>query len=110
MSLAMSHRMFGVRCGRTAPNRPELGLSDGGRGGGGVVTPHGRSVAAQPRGNGGTAPAPRGGNPRRGGGGGPDPAGGPTAGPAESCQGPPPWAGKGKPDKAAKAALKQACD
>ena len=31
----------------------------------------------------------------------------PAAG--SGCQGPPPWAGKGKPDKAAKAARKQAC-
>ena len=76
---------------------------------GGVVKNHGQYVRSQPKGNRAAAAASRCGKPLQADEDGSDPAGGSTAGPADGCQGPPPWAGKGKPDKAAKAARKQAC-
>lgn len=73
---------------------------------GGTVKNHGQYVRSQPKGNRAAAAASRCGKPLGAGaddgnGGAPEKAGG--------CQGPPPWAGKGKPDKAAKDARKQAC-
>jgi hypothetical protein len=74
---------------------------------GGEVKNHGQYVRSQPKDNRAEAAASRCGKPVQAGTG-DDPAGGPGGQGAE-CQGPPPWAGKGKPDAAAKAARKQAC-
>ena len=76
---------------------------------GGPVKNHGQYVRSQPKGNRAQAAASRCGKPLQAGQGGADDADGGTAGPAGDCQGPPPWAGKGKPDQAAKDARKQAC-
>lgn len=70
-----------------------------------VFKNHGQYVRSQPKGNRAAAAASRCGKPLGAGaddgnGGAPEKAG---------CQGPPPWAGKGKPDKAARDARKQAC-
>jgi hypothetical protein len=74
---------------------------------GGEVKNHGQYVRSQPKGKRAEAAASRCGKPVQAGTG-DDPAGGP-GGQGGACQGPPPWAGKGKPDAAAKAARKQAC-
>ena len=73
---------------------------------GGVVKNHGQYVRSQPKGNRAAAAASPCGKPLKAGAGdgngaAPEKAGG--------CQGPPPWAGKGGPDQAAKDARKQAC-
>jgi hypothetical protein len=78
---------------------------------GGVVKNHGQYVRSQPKGSRATAAASRCGKPLQAGNG-DDPGDGkgdPSGGKAAGCQGPPPWAGKGKPDQAAKDARKQAC-
>jgi hypothetical protein len=73
---------------------------------GGVVKNHGQYVRSQPKEDRAVAAASRCGKPLKAGagdgnGGAPEKSG--------DCQGPPPWAGKGKPDQAAKDARKQAC-
>ena len=68
---------------------------------------HGQYVRSQPKGDRGAAGASRCGKPLQAGQDGSDSAGGGKLG--GDCQGPPPWAGKGKPDKAAKEARRQAC-
>lgn len=67
---------------------------------------HGQYVRSQPKDKRAEAAASRCGKPVQAGG--DDSAGGGDEKGA-GCQGPPPWAGKGKPDEAAKAARKQAC-
>jgi hypothetical protein len=67
---------------------------------------HGQYVRSQPKDKRAEAAASRCGKPVQAGAGGDDSSGGGTV---AGCQGPPPWAGKGKPDAAAKAARKQAC-
>jgi large repetitive protein len=74
---------------------------------GGEVKNHGQYVRSQPKGKRAEAAASRCGKPVQAGTG-DDPTAGP-GGQGGACQGPPPWAGKGKPDAAAKAARKQAC-
>jgi hypothetical protein len=66
---------------------------------------HGQYVKSQPKEKRAEAAKSRCGKPVQAG------SGGDSADPAAGtgCQGPPPWAGKGKPDPAAKAARKQAC-
>jgi len=76
---------------------------------GGPVKNHGQYVRSQPKGSRAQAAASRCGKPLQAGQDGADDSGGRTAGPAAGCQGPPPWAGKGKPDQAAKDARKKAC-
>jgi len=76
---------------------------------GGPVKNHGQYVRSQPKGSRAQAAASRCGKPLQAGQDGSDDAGGTAGGPAAGCQGPPPWAGKGKPDKAAKAARQKAC-
>ncbi|MGH9009974.1 MAG: hypothetical protein ACRDYF_09040 [Acidimicrobiia bacterium] len=73
---------------------------------GGTFKNHGQYVKSQPKEKRAEAAASRCGKPIQAGTG--DDSGDGKAGKAE-CQGPPPWAGKGKPDEAAKAARKQAC-
>jgi hypothetical protein len=73
----------------------------------GVIKNHGQYVKSQPKGSRATAAASRCGKPLQAGTG--DDGSGEGPGKAAGCQGPPPWAGKGKPDKAAKDARKQAC-
>ena len=68
---------------------------------------HGQYVRSQPKDKRAEAAASRCGKPVQAGAGDEDPTGGDGTG--AGCQGPPPWAGKGKPDEAAKAARKQAC-
>jgi hypothetical protein len=78
---------------------------------GGVVKNHGQYVRSQPKGSRATAAASPCGKPLQAGNG-DDQSGdgnGDAPGKAAGCQGPPPWAGKGKPDQAAKDARKQAC-
>jgi hypothetical protein len=78
---------------------------------GGVVKNHGQYVRSQPKGSRATAAASLCGKPLQAGNG-DDNSGdgnGDAPGKAAGCQGPPPWAGKGKPDQAAKDARKQAC-
>jgi hypothetical protein len=67
---------------------------------------HGQYVRSQPKDKRAEAAASRCGKPVQAGA--DDPAGA-GEGKGAGCQGPPPWAGKGKPDEAAKAARKQAC-
>jgi hypothetical protein len=74
---------------------------------GGVVKNHGQYVRSQPKENRAEAARSRCGKPVQAGSG--DDAADPSAGTGAGCQGAPPWAGKGKPDPAAKAARKQAC-
>jgi hypothetical protein len=75
---------------------------------GGAVRNHGQYVRSQPKGNRAAAGASRCGKPLNAGDG--DEPGDGNGAPAKAgCQGPPPWAGKGKPDQAAKDARKQAC-
>jgi len=72
---------------------------------------HGQYVRSRPKGDRAAAAASRCGKPL-GAGAGDDGSGdgnGGAPGKAAGCQGPPPWAGKGKPDQAAKDARKQAC-
>lgn len=69
---------------------------------------HGQYVRSQPKGKRAEAAASRCGKPVQAGAGDDDRTGG-GDGKGAGCQGPPPWAGKGKPDQAAKAARKQAC-
>ena len=77
---------------------------------GGEVKNHGQYVRSQPKGSRATAAKSRCGKPLQAGTGDDASDGnGEGSGKAASCQGPPPWAGKGKPDKAAKDARKQAC-
>ena len=66
---------------------------------------HGQYVRSQPKDKRAEAAASDCGKPVKAVGGGE----GPETGKSGGCQGPPPWAGKGKPDKAAKEARKQAC-
>jgi hypothetical protein len=73
---------------------------------GGVVKNHGQYVRSQPKGNRAAAAASPCGKPPKAGG---DDGNGAAPDKAAGCQGPPPWAGKGKPDQAAKDARKQAC-
>lgn len=73
----------------------------------GGATNHGQYVRSQPKGDRAKAGASRCGKPLHAGQDGSDSAGGGK--PGGDCQGPPPWAGKGKPDKAAKEARRQAC-
>ena len=77
---------------------------------GGVVKNHGQYVRSQPKGSRATAAKSRCGK-RVQAGTGEDASDGNGQGAAKAagCQGPPPWAGKGKPDQAAKDARKQAC-
>jgi hypothetical protein len=70
---------------------------------GGEVKNHGQYVKSQPKGSRATAAASRCGKPLQAG------TGDDGSGKATGCQGPPPWAGKGKPDQAAKDARKAAC-
>jgi hypothetical protein len=74
---------------------------------GGVVKNHGQYVRSQPKGRRAEAAASRCGKPIQAGTG--EDEGDGQGGQGSGCQGPPPWAGKGKPDEAAKAARKQAC-
>jgi hypothetical protein len=67
---------------------------------------HGQYVRSQPKDKRAEAGASRCGKPVQAGG---DDSAGGGDGTGAGCQGPPPWAGKGKPDEAAKAARKQAC-
>ena len=60
---------------------------------------HGQYVRSRPKGERATAAASRCGKPMGAG----------QGGAPGDCQGPPPWAGKGKPDQAAKEARRQAC-
>ena len=77
---------------------------------GGVVKNHGQYVKSQPKGSRATAAKSRCGKPLQAGTGDDASEGtGEGSGKAAGCQGPPPWAGKGKPDQAAKDARKQAC-
>jgi hypothetical protein len=68
---------------------------------------HGQYVRSQPKDKRAEAAASRCGKPVKAGIGDDSAGGGDRTG--AGCQGPPPWAGKGKPDEAAKAARKQAC-
>jgi hypothetical protein len=74
---------------------------------GGVVKNHGQYVRSQPKDKRAQAAASRCGKPVQAGSG--DDQGNGQGGQGAGCQGPPPWAGKGKPDAAAKAERKQAC-
>src|SRR5205823_13524392 len=76
---------------------------------GGTVKNHGQYVRSQPKGNRAQAAASRCGKPLQAGEDGSDGAGGKTGGSAGGRPGPPPWAGEGKPDRAAKAARQKAC-
>jgi hypothetical protein len=78
---------------------------------GGVVKNHGQYVRSQPKGDRAAAAASRCGKPLGAGAGddGSDDGNGGAPKKSGGCQGPPPWAGKGKPDQAAKDARKQAC-
>src|SRR5207249_3594816 len=76
---------------------------------GGTVKNHGQYVRSQPKGQRAEAAASRCGKPVQAGQGGSDSSGDGAATPGAGCQGPPPWAGKGKPDQAAKEARKKAC-
>jgi hypothetical protein len=67
---------------------------------------HGQYVRSQPKDKRAEAAASRCGKPVQAG---DDDRTGGGDGTGAGCQGPPPWAGKGKPDAAAKAARKQAC-
>ena len=67
---------------------------------------HGQYVRSQPKEKRAEAAASRCGKPVQAGG---DDSAGDGDGTGSGCQGPPPWAGKGRPDEAAKAARKQAC-
>jgi len=68
---------------------------------------HGQYVRSQPKDKRAEAAASSCGKPVQAGRG--DDSAGDGDGKGAGCQGPPPWAGKGKPDEAAKAARKQAC-
>ena len=100
-----AHHAFGV-VGVTVPHGdryqgPECG---------GPVKNHGQYVRSQPKGQRAQAAASRCGKPLQAGqDDGSESSGGDGATPGAGCQGPPPWAGKGKPDKAAKDARKKAC-
>lgn len=67
---------------------------------------HGQYVRSQPKDKRAEAAASKCGKPVQAGS---DDSVGGGDGKGGGCQGPPPWAGKGKPDEAAKAARKQAC-
>jgi hypothetical protein len=91
------NRYWGTECGDAAKN-------------GGEVKNHGQYVKSQPKGSRATAAKSRCGKPLQAGTGDDASEGnGEGSGKAAGCQGPPPWAGKGKPDQAAKDARKQAC-
>ena len=70
---------------------------------GGEFKNHGQYVRSQPKDKRAEAAASRCGKPIQAG------TGDDSVGGQSDCQGPPPWAGKGKPDQAAKEARRQAC-
>lgn len=96
----VAHRTFGA----VGINVPHGDRYWGQECSGEVTKNHGQYVRSQPKGKRAEAAASRCGKPTQAGS-----EGGGSDGPAGACQGPPPWAGKGKPDAEAKVAWKQKC-